>query len=374
MNEIVMKTRILAVILSVVMVFTVAAFSGCGKKNSGVPESVKRFLEYDLTEMATVGQYKGITVVKEPIEITEEDIDTQINLILTSHAEKVAVTDRGILIGDSINMNYTGYLDGVEFEGGSAENVDIVVGSSGYIDGFDDGLVGAKTGEEVTLDLTFPDPYLNNEELSGKPVQFVVKINSVSESIVPEMSVEFLAENYPEYESVEMLREALELTMYEGAVENQESQLLSEAWEEVLKNTTIHSVPEDEYNKLYDEMIAWYRDFTASSFNMELEAYLIQYQNMEFDEFKESIHNEVISYLTETIVLYTIVKNENLSLTDAEYQEGAKEYLDYYGMTDIDELEASYSYETIYENLLWDKAFNCIMENVVYTEGEVSDS
>ena len=153
--------------------------------------------EYVAEGSITLGEYKGIPVTVTEPTVTDEEVDAQIQQLLNSSAEYLEV-DREAQLGDQVNIDYKGMKDGVAFDGGTAEGYDLVLGSNSFIDGFESGLVGAKKGEEVTLNLTFPDPYQNNPDLAGQAVVFEVKVNNVKEKTVPELTDDFVAKVSPE--------------------------------------------------------------------------------------------------------------------------------------------------------------------------------
>ena len=162
--------------------------AGCGDKKADTDKKEETAEEFVLTnddgkvvavdvenleDYITLGEYKNLTVEESPkTEISDEDVDSSIHYMLLNQYEQVEVTeDRAVQKEDTVNIDYTGYMDGEEFEGGSATGDDLLIGSGSFISGFEDGLIGHKKGEEVTLDLTFPEDY-QNEEMHGKAVHF----------------------------------------------------------------------------------------------------------------------------------------------------------------------------------------------------------
>lgn len=146
----------------------------------------------DISKYVKLGDYKNLEVTETKTEITDADVEDYISQQLTYKAEEIT-EDRPVQENDTVNIDYTGYLDGEAFDGGSATDSDLLIGSNSFIDGFESGLIGKSKGEEVTLDLTFPDPYSNNPDLAGKPVQFKVKINAIKAA--PELTDEWVKNN-----------------------------------------------------------------------------------------------------------------------------------------------------------------------------------
>jgi trigger factor len=127
-------------------------------------------------------------------DVTDEEIDEAIKADLTNFAEQTDVTDRGAEYGDTLNINFKGFESGVAFEGGTAENYEMVLGQAGFIEGFEEQLVGHKVGDEFTIDVVFPEDY--SENLAGKPAQFEIKMNSIKANNYPELTDEFVKTNF----------------------------------------------------------------------------------------------------------------------------------------------------------------------------------
>ena len=146
----------------------------------------------DISKYVKLGDYKNLEVTETKQEIGDADVEDYISQQLTYKAEEIT-EDRPVQENDTVNIDYTGYLDGEAFDGGSATDADLLIGSNSFIEGFESGLIGKSKGEEVTLDLNFPDPYSNNPDLAGKAVQFKVKINTIKAA--PELTDEWVKNN-----------------------------------------------------------------------------------------------------------------------------------------------------------------------------------
>ena len=176
-------------------VLAAAVVSGCSKQESADKKTIP----------VELGEYKGVTYTPASTEVTDEDVDAQIQAMLDRYPTMNSV-DRAAQQGDTVNIDYVGKLDGVAFDGGSATGTDLELGSGMFIDGFEDGLVGASKGDKLNLDLTFPDPYTNNPDLAGKAVVFEVTVNDVKESIPAELNEEFVT-SYTDYTTVDEFKE-----------------------------------------------------------------------------------------------------------------------------------------------------------------------
>lgn len=202
------KWKIAGICLAVAVA---AAASGCGKKTgtetTAAESTAAETEEYVAESSVKLGEYKGIAVTVTEASVTDEEVENQIQQVLNSKAEYREV-DRAAQTGDQVNIDYKGLLDGEAFEGGTAEGYDLTLGSGSFIDGFEDGLVGAVKGDQKDLNLTFPDPYPKNPDLAGKAVVFEVTVNAVKERSVPELTDEFVASVSPDDGTVEKYRES----------------------------------------------------------------------------------------------------------------------------------------------------------------------
>ena len=170
-----MKKKIMSL---AAVVLTAGMLSACGKDAAYLSE-------IKASDYVTLGEYKGIEVTQPEPEVTDEYVDSYIEYLRSQRAVAVEVTDRTtVQEGDTVNIDYTGYRDGVAFEGGTAQGDSLTIGSGRFIDGFEEGLIGTSVGETVTLELTFPDNY-TNAELAGAAVTFDVTVNSISVSETP---------------------------------------------------------------------------------------------------------------------------------------------------------------------------------------------
>ena len=194
-------------ILSLILSLTGCGGTGGSAGNAGgaaaASQSENSALDTaDLSKLVTLGQYKNLELSVNSAKVTQEDIDAQIENALSSEAEQVEVTNRAVKEGDIVNIDYEGKKDGVAFDGGTAQGYDLTIGSGTFIDGFEDGLIGAKIGDTLDLNLTFPENY-GAAELAGQDVVFTVKVNSIKEEKLPELTDELAKKINPEVKNVD---------------------------------------------------------------------------------------------------------------------------------------------------------------------------
>lgn len=282
------------------------------------------------SDYVTLCEYKGVKVPAEEATATDEEFDAYVNTnILASYAESAVVTDRAVEDGDTVNIDYVGSVDGVEFEGGSYEGYDLVIGSGSFIDDFEEQIIGHEIGEQFDVNVTFPDPYKNNPDLAGKEALFVVTLNSISATVTPELDDAFVAENFPDYASAEAFLEEVR-TDY---VNNKKS---SYVWNYVLENSTVSEVPEKLIENYVEQQTRMYKSM-AASYGMTYED-LLAYYGTTPEEFEASEREYANSDLTTMLIAQAICEQESMAVEDGdatEYfgytEEEMTEIYDYYG-------------------------------------------
>ena len=321
---------------------------------------VMDYLNEDLSAYITLGQYKDLSVTVSTYEVNDALVEESINDLLESKSEPAKITDRKTAEGDTICVDYTGYLDGVAFAGGSATDVMIdLVENSGYIPGFTDGMYDVMPGETVSYDVTFPEIYQNNPDLAGKKTVFTVTIHYIEGDLVPPLlDDEFVKANFGEAgcETVEQFK-----AYYKSLLENERAELLKEdatyeIWDQIMNNVTLIQLPEKSVDAIY-----WYNRATyelyAKQYGVEYEDFLALYVGMS----DEQIREQAESYIKEDLAIYSIVKAEGIEVTEEELAEGIKTYSEEYQMTE-EELVATYSEQKIVSVLQWHKLMKAIYE------------
>ena len=300
------------------------------------------------------------------LNLSQAEVDAEINSMMESYAELVEV-DRAAEDGDTVNINYVGLLNGEAFEGGtddSEEGYDLELGSNSFIDGFEEGLIGAVAGEQRDLNLTFPENY-GNEELNGQAVVFQVTVNAVQTELVPKFTDEFVAEHVPEYPTVEAYTKALHENMNQTAYYEQITEQLM-ASSEVEKYNEADVLLRKE--KLIAEYTA-YAEYYGSFYGLDTESAIIYFLGFEsMDAFKTEMGEYAYELAKNAMIIAEIAKRENIQVSDAEYTTRATEMVEYYGYTDIAEFEEVNGKDTIKESILAELVMKFIIDNAVITE------
>lgn len=351
--------KVICLMLSVVLTAG-ALLCGCGKKENLVAPN--RYVDYDLTKYVKLGQYKGVEVENYPYELTDESVQQQIQIALSNYAQQKEKTD-AIQLGDQAVIDFTGYVDGETFAGGTAKDYTLGVGSGSFIPGFEAGLVGAKTGDTVTLELNFPDPYTVNPDLAGKPVRFEVTIKKVFTHTLPEYTDAFVMQYYG-YETIAEFETALRESMEKEYEYYKEYYFLSQVWESVIGNSEIISYPETEYNTLYDQYVTTYTE-AAKNASMSFGEFLAESEGMTESDFYAAVDEAVKNELREELILYCIAQIENITLNQEEYDTAVQAYMDDLDYNSREEFFAHYGEQKVIQNAFSKRVFDLLLESTV---------
>lgn len=299
-------------VLAAAMALT--GLTGCG-------EDPNPYSELNLDDYLKVGEYKGVEVEAIDVTVSKNEIGDEIVAAL-----EAAATDEKVKKGqpvenqDTVNIDYVGRIDGKEFEGGSAEGTDLVLGSGTFIDGFEDGLVGHKVGEKgIKLNLAFPLNY-SSEELQGKDVVFTVDINSATRKVQPEYNLEFV-KTQGDYESTEEYEDAVEKQLKASKKSEALESQKTEIWSQVLEDTEVKKYPKDMVQHYIDtysaqiDTIAEEKDYTREEVMEQL--YGITSEDVLQKQFKDSAR---LLVKQEMLIEY-IAGKEGITYTDEEASE-----------------------------------------------------
>lgn len=317
----------------------------------------------------TLGEYKGITASAVKQDVPDELVENYITEnFLAPKAERVSVTDRAVQEGDIVNIDFAGYRNGVAFEGGTAAGYDLTIGAGQFIAGFEDGLIGANIGEQLSLDLSFPDYYPSNPDLEGQPVVFEVTVNSISESKNPELTDELVQELYAEgynlgtSQTVEELRQWVR-DGYEQAVQTSyDSAIESELASKIMENCTFRDPPE-EMVKRFTQSIENNVNVRAASLNMNLAQYMKLYEGLDETGYRALFEEEGLRMAKLFIMYQAIADKEGLTLTKEEIAAETSELMTTYGYASEEELKKSMDLTAMEENLMREKVVAFLKEN-----------
>ncbi len=265
-----------------------------------------------------LGTYKGVKADKVSHRTLKKDIDAEIEKMRERNSRMVTVEDRAVQKDDIANIDYEGFVDGVAFEGGKGEGYDLTIGSGQFIPGFEDQLIGKNTGDDVEVNVTFPEEY-HAEDLKGKAAVFKVKINSIKFKELPELDDEF-AKDVSEFDTLEDLKKDVKEKLSAAGKEKAKHETEENVVKAVCDNTEI-DIPEAMINSQIEKMI---RDFDMQLRyqGLNLEQYM-KYTGFTVDTFKEQYKEDATKNVKTSLILEKVCEVEKIEATDADVE---KEY------------------------------------------------
>ncbi len=308
-------------------------------------------IEVVLFPEVKLGEYKNVEVEKMPVEVTDAEIQGQIKQFLMSETEILPKEEGSLELGDTAVFDFEGFVDNEPFEGGKAENYNLEIGSGQFIPGFEDQMVGMKTGEEKDVNVTFPEGY-QAENLSGKPAVFKVKLHEIKYSKTPELTDEVVAKisEDEEVKTVEALTASITKDLTEKKETASKNKLIDDVVDAVTNNATFE-IPE--------EMVAYERtriiDQTVSQYGMDLDMFIsLTGQDKATFEAEMTVHAE--RRLKHNLVIDQVSKDENVEATKEEIAAKFTEYAAKYNMSEDqikDQLsEVDAKYEVIFQKTI----------------------
>lgn len=295
-------------------------------------------------EYLTLEGYKGIEVADVPdiSGVTDEEVDSYIDSILMQNA--VEITDRGVEIGDKVDINYAGTVDGEEFSGGNEENMQLEVGAEQFLEGFDEGLVGHNAGDIYEWIGVLPENYANNPELSEREAVYIVTVNTITRPA--ELTDDFVQTVSEKSKTVEEYREEIKKILEDNLVIDKESALQEAVWNAVLEKVEVEKYPEDEVKRISEPLIQQYKD-AAKSEGIDYESYIQEHMGISAEDFENQAKEAAKSDIKQQLTAELIGDKENLipdeDGMEKEYQKLAEEY----GYQDVEALKGAADEDTL---------------------------
>ena len=310
----------------------------------------------------TLGAYKGIEVEKQEYNVTDEMVEAEIQKEREKIASTVEVTGRAVADGDKVNLDYSGSVDGVKFDGGTAENQELTIGSGMFIPGFEEQMVGMNVGEEKDITVTFPEQY-HSEELAGKEAVFHVKVNAIEETVLPEADDEF-AKDVSEFDTIAELRADKRKKLEEAAELRAKNQRENELIEKACENAAVE-IPEAMIERQMDHILNDIR-YRLSMQGISLEDYC-KYTGTSIEDMRKEMREDAAKRVKSQLVLEAIGKAEAVEAAAEEIEEKLNEYAAQFGdkaesfktgLTDEDKLYFA-------DQIVLDKTIALLMDNAV---------
>ncbi|MDO4508928.1 MAG: trigger factor [Lachnospiraceae bacterium] len=282
-----------------------------------------------------LGKYKGVKIEKVSTEVTDADVDAEIEKERRANSRTIVVEDRPVKDGDITVINFEGFVDGVAFEGGKGENYPLTIGSGQFIPGFEEQLIGAKIGEDVEVNVTFPEDY-QAEDLAGKAAVFKCKVNEIKETELPEADDEFASE-VSDFDTIAEWKEDLKKSLTEKKAASAKEEKENKALEAAVENAEM-VIPDAMAEFECEQMINDYA-MRLSQQGLSIDQYLM-FTGMDMDGLKAQMKPQAIKTIKSRLVLEAIVNEEKLEANDDEIDAEIAKMAEMYGM-EADKLKES---------------------------------
>lgn len=314
---------------------------------------------------ATIENYKGVEVKKVETVVTEEEVDQEIEKVRDMNARLITIEDRPVQTEDTVTIDYAGSIDGVAFEGGTAEGQQLVIGSGQFIPGFEEQLIGANLGDHVAVKVNFPETY-HAEELAGKEAVFEVDIKGIRVKELPELDDE-LAKDTSEFDTLEELRADIKAKLVEAAEKQNEMALRDSVIDAVVANLEA-DIPDAMVETEIDYMI---RDFDSQLRyqGLDLDGYM-KFTGGSLEDLKDQMRADALARVKTTLAIEEISKKEAIAVTDEDLEDEFVRIAERQG-TDVENVKkvfASDNYEYLKNNLITKKTVDFLVEQASFTE------
>lgn len=307
----------------------------------------------------TIEGYKGIEVEKLSTEVTDEMIEEELQSVRERNGRMVTVEDRPAQNGDTTVIDFEGFCDGEAFEGGKAENYNLKLGDGNFIPGFEEAIVGHSTGEEFTIDVTFPEDY-NAENLAGKAAQFKIKIHEIKTKELPEVDDEFV-KDVSEKDTLEEYKEELKETIAKRLEEKAEKDFDNKLTDALIELVT-EEIPEVMFDNEVRDMLNEF-DMRLRQQGMDLATYL-QYTGMDQGTIEATYKPEAEKRVKVRLVLEAIARQEDIEVSEEDLENEYQKLADAYGMK-AEEVKNFIAPEALSEDIKVGKAMQVVRDNAV---------
>ena len=279
-----------------------------------------------------LGQYKGVEVEKAPVEVTDAELEAELNRVREQNSRMITVDDRAIADGDLANIDSEGFCDGVPFAGGKDEGYDLAIGSHSFIDTFEEQLIGKNIGDEVEVNVTFPTEY-HAAELAGKPAMFKVKVNGIKVKELPELDDDF-AQDVSEFDTLDEYKNDLKATLLERKEKDAKAVKEEAVVDKIIEGAKM-DIPEPMIQNTVAQMA---EDFAQriQAQGLSIEQYF-QFTGMNANTFMENLKPQALKRIQSRLVLEAVVKAEGLTASDEEVDKEIANMAEMYQM-EVDKL------------------------------------
>jgi len=303
----------------------------------GAGKALKFTCEVFVKPEVVLGEYKGVSVKKETTLVTDAEVDARIEQERAKQGTEAEVEGRAVAEGDTVNLDYSGSVDGVAFAGGTAEGQTLKIGSHTFIPGFEEQMVGMEIGEEKDLNVTFPEQY-HSEELAGKAAVFHVKVNSITETQLPALDDDF-AKDISEFDTLDEYKADVRAKLEAQAAERDNNAFTNAVLDVVIGNAAVE-IPEAMIERQVDSMVREF-EYRLSSQGLKLDDFL-KYTGSDMTAFREQYRPQAIKSVKAHLVLEAIEKAENIDATEEQVDAQIAQFAPQTGKS-VEELKATFT-------------------------------
>ncbi len=335
-----------------------------GTKNADIKEiganGVLMTVEVYVKPEIELTEYKELKATKKKVEATEEEINERINALIERNARLVSVEDRAVENGDITVIDFEGFVDGVAFDGGKAEEYELTIGSGQFIPGFEEQIIGHNIGEEFDVNVKFPADY--TPALADKDAVFKIKLHEIKVKELPEVDDEF-AQDAADCDTVDALKKSIEKEIKEHKEEQNDREIESQLLEKLAENVK-GEIPEVMFDNEVNDQIR-NLDYRLSAQGLNFETYL-QYSGMSLDQYKENARESAIKNVKVRLALQKVAALENLEVSDEELEAEYDKFAAQYAM-DKEEIKKVVPTDGLRADLLNEKAIKFVRDNAKVT-------
>ena len=314
----------------------------------------------------TLGDYAGLNVTKKVKTVDEAQVEAELKRMQDRNG-RMLTREGAAENGDTVDIDFEGFVDGVAFEGGKAEHYNLVLGSGSFIPGFEEQVVGHSAGEEFDVNVKFPEQY-QATELAGKDATFKIKLHEVKYKELPALDDDF-AMDVSEYDTLDALKDSIRKGIADNYAKQADQQVENDLIEQVVNNMTAE-IPQAMYDARVEELVQDFQ-YRIAQQGLKLEQYL-QYMGMNMDQFKAQFAEQAEKQVKMRLAMEAIVAKENITASDEEFNEEVKRIADAYKMEE-DKVRAVVDEAAVKADLAVNKAIDFVKEKANVTTEEVSE-
>lgn len=321
-------------------------------------EGVEMKMKVTVYPEVKLGEYKGLKAKMLPVEATDEDVDKELENMRDRNSRLVTVDDREAQMGDTVELDFEGFVDGTAFDGGKGENYPLELGSGSFIPGFEEQVAGHNTEEEFDVNVTFPEEYA--AELAGKDAVFKCKIHEIKMKEMPELDDEF-AKDVSEFDTLDELKADIKKQISDKKESEAKTDFENQLMEQVVENMECE-IPECMFEHRTDDMIQDY-SYRLKMQGIDLDTYL-SYLGQDKDAFKASFRTGAENQVKTSIALEAIVEAENIEATDEDIEEEIKKLAEQYQM-EAEQIKNAVPQDQIASDIKTRKALDLVVDSAV---------